>query len=76
LLQVQNIPALRSPQGVEIFIFDRYGKLLNSFSGQSNGWNGNYNGKPMPSDDYWFMVEYQNRQGNLEKIKNNFSLIR
>ncbi|MFK7782239.1 T9SS type B sorting domain-containing protein, partial [Psychroserpens sp.] len=22
------------------------------------GWNGNYNGNPMPTSDYWFVVEY------------------
>ena len=71
-----NIPALRSQQGVEIFIFDRYGKLLNSFSGKSNGWNGNYNGKSMPSDDYWFLVRYTNQENGPEKIKGNFTLIR
>jgi len=39
----------------EVKIFDRYGKLLKSMTNQE-GWDGNYNGKQMPSDDYWFYV--------------------
>lgn len=40
-----------------IHIFDRYGKLLKQFSPNGPGWDGTYHGKPMPSDDYWFLVE-------------------
>ncbi|REH00316.1 T9SS type B sorting domain-containing protein [Flavobacterium aquicola] len=35
-------------------IFDRYGKLLLILSSNDSGWNGFYNGKELPSDDYWF----------------------
>lgn len=38
----------------EIFIFDRYGKLLKQISPQGIGWDGTYNGNPLPSSDYWF----------------------
>ncbi|MFT6095206.1 MAG: gliding motility-associated-like protein [Nonlabens sp.] len=38
----------------EIFIFDRYGKLLKQISPQGVGWDGTYNGAPLPSSDYWF----------------------
>lgn len=38
----------------EIFIFDRYGKLLKQVSPQGPGWDGTYNGTPLPSSDYWF----------------------
>lgn len=38
----------------EIYIFDRYGKLLKQLSPQGPGWDGNYNGTPLPSSDYWF----------------------
>jgi gliding motility-associated-like protein len=43
-----------------VYIFDRYAKLLTSFGATSSGWDGNYNGRPMPSDDYWFLVELPN----------------
>ena len=42
-----------------IFVFDRYGKLLTEINPTSNGWNGDYNGNPMPSSDYWFTVTLQ-----------------
>ncbi|MDO1502377.1 T9SS type B sorting domain-containing protein [Winogradskyella maritima] len=39
-----------------IRIFDRYGKLLKQLSPIGNGWDGTYNGNPMPTSDYWFVV--------------------
>jgi gliding motility-associated-like protein len=42
----------------KIYIFDRHGKLLKQLSTFSEGWDGSYNGNPMPSSDYWFRVEY------------------
>lgn len=38
----------------QIFIFDRYGKLLKQIAADGVGWDGTYNGNPMPSSDYWF----------------------
>lgn len=42
-----------------IYIFNRYGKLLKQLSPHSQGWNGIYNGQPVPSDDYWYSIELQ-----------------
>ncbi len=39
-------------------IFDRYGKLLKSLTPNNPYWDGTYNGEPMPSNDYWYMVLY------------------
>ena len=41
----------------KIYIFNRYGKLITDINPTSSGWDGTMNGKPMPSDDYWFRVE-------------------
>ncbi|MGJ8684840.1 MAG: T9SS type B sorting domain-containing protein [Nonlabens sp.] len=38
----------------QIFIFDRYGKLLKQIAADGIGWDGTFNGNPMPSSDYWF----------------------
>lgn len=38
----------------KISIFDRYGKLLKEISSNDVGWDGYFNGKEMPSSDYWF----------------------
>jgi len=41
-----------------IFIFDRYGKLLKQLNPLGPGWDGTYNGSLMPTNDYWFMVDF------------------
>ena len=38
----------------EILIYDRYGRLLYTVFPKTEGWNGEYRGKPMPESDYWF----------------------
>jgi gliding motility-associated-like protein len=43
--------------GSEIFIFDRFGKLLNRLRHNGQGWDGTYNGNPMPTADYWFYIK-------------------
>lgn len=40
----------------KIRIFDRYGKLLKLLSNNNPFWDGKYNGKPMPTSDYWFRL--------------------
>ena len=55
-----------------ISIYDRYGKLLVQLPYNTKGWDGNFNGNPMPSDDYWFEVELANGK----TFKSHFSLIR
>lgn len=55
-----------------IFIFDRYGKLLKQLSPFSKGWDGAFNGKPLPSDDYWFTVKLEDGR----EVKGHFSLKR
>ncbi len=37
-----------------ISIFDRYGKFLLQIDPLSQGWDGTFNGSPLPSADYWF----------------------
>jgi gliding motility-associated-like protein len=40
-----------------MFIFDRFGKVLKEVTGRNDeGWDGSYNGEPLPSDDYWFVL--------------------
>ncbi len=58
-----------------IYIFDRYGKLLKQISPLGAGWDGTYNGNPMPSSDYWFRVEYMEDQV-LKEFRGHFTLKR
>jgi gliding motility-associated-like protein len=55
-----NILSLRDDASAK-FEFDRYGKLLKELTPNSGGWNGLYIGQPMPSDDYWFVVDIQKK---------------
>ncbi|MBS7256769.1 T9SS type B sorting domain-containing protein [Flavobacterium branchiicola] len=58
-----------------LFIFDRYGKLLKQLNPSGEGWDGNYNGQPLPSSDYWFTVEYID-EGLSKQFRSHFSLKR
>jgi gliding motility-associated-like protein len=64
--------------GVEFFssskirIFDRYGKLLAAGSGAGFSWNGIYNGKELPSEDYWYHIYIE----GFEPQKGHFTLKR
>ncbi|WP_026838203.1 T9SS type B sorting domain-containing protein [Gillisia sp. JM1] len=55
-----------------IQIYDRYGKLLVQLDPSSKGWDGNFNGRPMPSNDYWFQVNLNDGKVH----SGHFSLIR
>jgi gliding motility-associated-like protein len=58
-----------------IFIFDRLGKLIKEITPSTEGWNGMYNGEPLPSSDYWFTVDYSEK-GTAKIFKAHFSLKR
>lgn len=60
----------------DIHIFDRHGKLITTLHPDSHGWNGTFNGKQLPSSDYWYSVELTDKQGNTRFKKGHFSLIR
>ena len=60
-----------------IYIFDRYGKLLKQLSPLSEGWDGTFNGKPLPATDYWFTVIYEEPGTEIIKtFRAHFSLKR
>jgi gliding motility-associated-like protein len=58
-----------------IFIFDRHGKLIKQIVPGGYGWDGTYNGQPLPSSDYWFLVNYT-ELGVPKEFKAHFSLKR
>ena len=70
-----NIVGLGGQPGAKIFIFDRYGKLLKQISSTGAGWDGTYNGHLMPSDDYWFTVDYI-EQATAKQFKSHFAMKR
>ncbi|WP_396152942.1 T9SS type B sorting domain-containing protein [Flavobacterium sp.] len=55
-----------------IYIFNRFGKLIKQIGTTGEGWDGTYNGKPLPSDDYWYSIEFEDGR----TAKGHFSLKR
>lgn len=43
-------------QGIDVKIFNRYGKLITQLNHLSLGWDGTLNGQPLPTSDYWFVA--------------------
>lgn len=61
-----------------VYIFDRYGKLLKQMN-VNVGWDGTFNGRDMPSSDYWFRLEYGRDEDGLivaKSVRRHFSLVR
>lgn len=62
---------------VKINIFNRFGKLLKQINNKTNvGWSGIYNGKLLPSNDYWYNVELVDEKGKVFTKTGHFSLLR
>ena len=59
-----------------ISIFNRYGKLITTFTINDLGWDGSYNGKTLNSNSYWFKATLINQQDQIKSRTGNFSLIR
>lgn len=55
-----------------INIFDRYGKLLKRLTKNDFSWDGTFNSKLLPSDDYWFEIIFNDG----DRKKGHFSLKR
>jgi gliding motility-associated-like protein len=55
-----------------IQVFDRYGVLLTQIEPNSKGWDGTYNGQPLPSSSYW----YKARDNLNNEIQGYFALKR
>lgn len=65
-------------KSVDVTIFDRFGKILATLDLNSNynGWNGIYNGKEMPTSDYWFTASLEDKKGKTRIKQGHFSLLR
>ncbi len=64
--------SFREPD-IYVEIFNRYGKLLKVFNGNSIGWDGTFNGLDLPTNDYWFKI---NRPSNGRVYSGHFTLKR
>lgn len=74
--QVEGLSELNSPI---VTIYDRYGKLIKQMNEFDAGWDGSFQGKPLPSTDYWFKLSYVDDDGNrtyAKYLQSHFSLRR
>jgi gliding motility-associated-like protein len=67
-----NLLGGNTQPGAEIYIFDRFGKLLAKLDPAGQGWDGTFNGNPLPSTDYWFSITLEDGT----QYKSHFSLVR
>lgn len=61
-----------SDKRYSINIYDRYGKFLKELTKNNFSWDGTLNNNPLPSDDYWFEIRFNDGQVQ----KGHFSLKR
>ena len=57
--------------GAELYILNRYGKLIKQITSNSKGWDGTYLGSRLQPDDFWFKLVLPE---GIE-VKGHFSLI-
>ena len=70
-----NVTEMPNQDNLKLFIFDRYGKLLKQLSPNGAGWDGTFNGYPLPADDYWFSISFV-ENGVTKEYRSHFSLKR
>ena len=46
----------------EVYIFDRYGKLLISAKNRDISWDGTYSNEALPSSDYWYLIKIEGKE--------------
>ncbi len=57
----------------KVTIYDRYGKVVAELEGDTSEWDGTYNGNPLPSTDYWYIIYVP----EIDRVfKGHFTLIR
>jgi gliding motility-associated-like protein len=58
------------------WIFNRWGNRLFHWTDPSQGWDGMYNGKYVPADAYYYIIEYQGTDGKNHVRKGEINVFR
>lgn len=69
--KIEGISQFFSPSTIT-YIYDRYGKFIHQVFALDDGWDGTYNGNPLPADDYWYVINLEDGR----TVKGHFSLKR
>ncbi|WP_152604755.1 T9SS type B sorting domain-containing protein [Psychroserpens jangbogonensis] len=56
----------------DVYIFDRYGKLLKHIIGTAVSWDGTFNGKALGTNDFWYIINLR----TTKQLKGHFTLKR
>ncbi|MCV6629345.1 MAG: T9SS type B sorting domain-containing protein [Flavobacteriaceae bacterium] len=59
-------------QKTEVYIYDRFGKVLAQLNQKDWSWDGFFEGKPLPASDYWFRIFLEDGR----EYQGHFSLLR
>lgn len=54
-----SVNSLKDINVSSVTIFDRFGQLIKQLSSNQQ-WDGTFNGRDLPSDSYWYAVEFEN----------------
>jgi gliding motility-associated-like protein len=68
-----QVDGLSAYPEAKVSIYNRYGKLITVITTKNLRWDGTFNGSPLPSDDYWYVLKIDD--SGVEK-KDHFSLKR
>ncbi len=60
----------------KVYIFNRFGKVVAEIDIDGDGWDGTFNSKLLPSDDYWYAIKLVDSNGVVKERKGNMSLLR
>ncbi len=63
-------------QNFQLLVFNRWGENVYETRTQTDGWNGENNGQPAPSDVYAWVASYTTPEGQIVKMKGDVTLLR
>ena len=58
---------------IDVIIYDRYGRVVARLD-QVKKWDGNYEGSPLPTGDYWYVVNANDNEK--QRFVGHFTLYR
>lgn len=61
-----RIEALQTYPESDMTVFNRFGQMVFTSHGYNTEWNGTKNGKPLPSDTYYYLIDLKNGTPKLQ----------